>query len=246
MRKLASLVLPLFLLGASKPLPVIQPKTPNSDLFVMELNGEINDDSIAPLVKKIDELSVDYRKYQEDKSEDSDHKVYKGIWLKINSPGGSVMSGDVLIEKLQNAPFPTTCSVNSISASMAAFLFESNACSTRVGTVASVLMYHEAGVGVSGGQHPQDLRNALQTANVLTDAMLARMSERTGIKFEDLKAKVDGKEWWVGFKEAQKFPLYDMVVKESEIPPTVEPLVKEDENFLQKLLGGKLTSSPQK
>jgi ATP-dependent protease ClpP protease subunit len=94
------------------------------DKNTLVLNTEIDDNTVAPIISKI---------YSSNKKE---------LVLYINSPGGSIESGNSLINAMKSSGKHITC-ISEFSASMAAAILEVG-CDTRIAMSNSVLMFHEA------------------------------------------------------------------------------------------------------
>ncbi len=97
-------------------------------------------------------------------------------------------------------------------------------------------MLHQAQSTAEG--NPNQIAQSAEVAQRLTDAELEMVSERSGLSMDYLKAKIDGKEWWLNAKEAMGQHLVDRILdSDKEIPPVVKVEVKQD--LLQLLFGGK-------
>ncbi len=107
------------------------------------LRGEVTNDTIEPILKKI---------YASDSS--------KTFYLYIDSPGGDVFQGLRLVRYLQSTKHPITC-VTSTAISMAFVIFQT--CNTRVILDSAVLMTHEVATSGIGKESLEETKNRLKS-----------------------------------------------------------------------------------
>jgi len=142
------------------------------------------------------------------------------IWLRLNSFGGDVESGQKLITRLEQVQIPVICVADFKAMSMAALILESPGCKTRLMTDRTVLMFHHASVGgVSGNSD-----TLLMFLNWLTrlDGSMARMcAKRMGMTPEAFEAK-SSKTWFLDIDEAKQFHAIDDTVDSQKIPPPIK------------------------
>jgi ATP-dependent Clp protease, protease subunit len=194
--------------------PPIPELTPSKKVSV-ELNA-VNPKNVDPIIKKLKELD--------------DNPEIDEIWIKINSFGGEVYSGNKMIDTIQALKKPNVCVVDHVSMSMGFFILES--CSKRLMTKRSILMAHEALVESKGNAH--ELRQSADLLEHLTDSYIEMCSKRMGMPFKEFKRRINNKEWYMSWEEALKFHAIDGVVDEKEIPPNVK--VDSLEDLLKKFM----------
>lgn len=113
------------------------------------------------------------------------------LYIYIDSPGGSVVSGLRIIEAIQTSPHPVVC-IASFAASMAFAILQS--CDERIVLNSSILMQHEASYGVSGpAPHNLSMVNFLHAMLKVSDTAQAA---RIGITYEEFRARVRN-DWWI-------------------------------------------------
>ena len=165
--------------------------TPNS--FV-RLTDEVNEQSATRFIK--DFLS----------------QTSNEVTVFIDSPGGDVLDGLRMIETVRSAKaakpnLKVKCVVGS-AASMA-FYFLQTACDERLVLETSVLMQHQAQVGVRGPVRQLDSRFSL--IHALIDWLDNESAKRLGLTVKELREKVSN-DWWVVGKDAVKQKAADKVV----------------------------------
>ncbi len=131
----------------------------------------------------------------------------KPIWLLINSPGGSVLAGARLVSAIQESKVPvyTVCTV--LCASMAAIIHQYG--TKRYMTTRSLLMFHNAAMGLSG-QLPEMLVR-LNMMNSYTQKMDAYIAQRSGQSLEAFNTRFSH-ELWMDDDESLKGHYIDGVV----------------------------------
>jgi ATP-dependent protease ClpP protease subunit len=110
-------------------------------------------------------------------------------YLYIDSPGGSVMAGNRLIELLLQRN--VTC-IADTAYSMAFAILQ--ACSERYITTTATVMQHQPSLGVNGELYP--MANYLKMIHSIEEFMIDLQSKRIGIEPEELRRKTDT-EWWL-------------------------------------------------
>jgi len=142
------------------------------------------------------------------------------IWLRLNSYGGDVESGQRLIARLEQVQIPVICVADFKAMSMAALILESPGCKTRLMTDRTILMFHHASVGgVSGNSD-----TLLMFLNWLTrlDGSMARMcAKRMGMTPEAFETR-SSKTWFLDVDEAKQFHAIDDTVDSLKIPPPIK------------------------
>jgi ATP-dependent Clp protease, protease subunit len=131
------------------------------------------------------------------------------IWIRINSPGGSVDAGLVLIDTFRASKSPVYCLVESKAYSMAAItlLF----CDRKYALEHATIMLHEASYGTMGDD-PSN-RSRLEFLTTYLDKMHAELAKRLGMTHDKYRAKIRDA-WWLMADEAEKAGIVDAVVRE--------------------------------
>lgn len=137
-----------------------------------------------------------------------DKESNEPIWLMINSPGGSVEAGLILIDTFQALKSPVYCLIESRAYSMAAItlVFCDKKYILRHGTI----MLHEASYGTMG-EDPQ-IRSRLAFITKYLDGVHHEIAKRIGWPHDKYRAKIRDA-WWLLADEAAKVGLVDGVVK---------------------------------
>lgn len=182
MRRLLTAVL-LLSCATTEPDPDPRPRAFADDLNVL---GEVSEDDLSDLARKIQ------------RAEPGDFPLY------FNSPGGSVFDGlDFLrtMEAAQRRGVRFVCTAD-LAASMGAVLF--SACDIRLALPRAMILIHTASVGDRG--NARDHRETAEDLEAISDAML-RQIHRTflphSMSFEELKARTDGRDFWLDAGRAE-------------------------------------------
>jgi len=168
---------------------------------LLVLNSEVNGDSVGALIMKAKELS--------DKTNSK-----KPLYLYLNSPGGSVISGLELIEALKGLgrPVHTVCA---FCASMAFQLVEN--LDNRYVLQSSIMMSHRAAgefSGSFGGTSPSQLDQRMRLFIQITKEMDAQTVKRSkGLQTMESYQKAYANELWVTGQEAISQGYADSIVK---------------------------------
>jgi len=115
----------------------------------------------------------------------------KPVWILIDSPGGSVITGAQIVSAIESAGVEVNTVCLTICASMAAIIHQYG--TNRYMVDRSILMFHEASGGV-GGTVPQML-SQLTTMNRYIQKMIAHIATRAGLSFKDLDSKLASELW---------------------------------------------------
>jgi len=116
------------------------------------------------------------------------------IYLYINSPGGSVLDGVVLVNYLLNTKKKVVC-IAEYAASMAHAILQ--ACPIRYGTVTNILLQHKPSVSASGS--PTEIEGTLNILKGIEDLIGRLESKRIGVSLEEFKKRTFHP--WVTFGE---------------------------------------------
>jgi len=129
------------------------------------------------------------------------------IWLRINSPGGSVDAGLILIDTMKAVKAPIHCIVESSAYSMAAILL--TFCDKRYGLPHATFMLHEASYGTAG-EDPQN-RSKLDFLTKYLDRLHEQIAKNIKMDLKKYRARIRDA-WWMLSDEAKQIGLIDEVV----------------------------------
>jgi ATP-dependent protease ClpP protease subunit len=120
------------------------------------------------------------------------------IYLVLDSPGGSVEAGNMMIAYLRTLKNVHTITI--FSASMAAGIVEANP-GKRYIVDNGILMFHRAKGTFQGQFETGELESQLRLWQLIVRTMESDNAKRIGLSLEDYKAKVVN-EWWMYGAEA--------------------------------------------
>ena len=140
-----------------------------------------------------------------------DEASHDPVWIRINSGGGSVQAGLILLDTMKALKSPTYCLVESKAYSMAAILLVF--CDKRLALDHATIMLHEASFGLSG-EDPTNRSRMKFVTNYLDGlhkeiAAVLRMDEKA------YRAKLRDA-WWLLADEAVEANIIDGVVRHIE------------------------------
>lgn len=147
----------------------------------VNLRGEINDESVDAAIRQIYALEA--------KRGTKDYPIY----LVIDSPGGSIDSGENFIEAVKTVRNLKTVTIN--AASMASAIVQALS-GERLIVESGMQMYHRAAGSVSGYFEDGEIESRLAYIKSVVRRMEQRSADRLGISLQDYKAKVV-REWWM-------------------------------------------------
>jgi len=161
---------------------------------IVEMNGPVGFSMIKSAQKKFITLNA--------QSNDP-------IWIRINSPGGSVDAGLILIDTFRASKSPVYCLVESKAYSMAAItlLF----CDRKYALDHATIMLHEASYGTMGDD-PSN-RSRIEFLTNYLDKMHRELAKRVGMSHDKYREKIRDA-WWLMADEAEKAGIVDAVVRE--------------------------------
>lgn len=137
----------------------------------------------------------------------------KPILLFLNSPGGSVLSGNMIIDAMESSRRPVVTINVGLCASMCAIAFEHG--HRRLTTRNAILMLHEASAGTEG-----DLSH-MASQVMLWMRVVARheryIADRAGMPVEVLRAH-EQSQWWLLSEDAIDAHLADAIISPSDYP----------------------------
>lgn len=118
-------------------------------------------------------------------------KSKKPIYLLIDSPGGSVISGGAIVSAIEASPVPVYTVCLQVCASMAAMLHQYGA--RRYMVDRSILMFHNASGGFQGSL-PQ-VASLFKTINRFVNKMFHNTAKRSGQEISVFLAKIQNDLW---------------------------------------------------
>jgi len=158
------------------------------------LRGEIDDKSISALLH--DMIMIENNPSQ-------------NVILHLNSPGGNVQSGNLLINQinmLKELGINVICIANYV-ASMAFAILQS--CTTRYAQTSSILMQHQATFNLYGNSGI--VNNMLEYTKTLLYELEYIQAKRLNISLSDFKMRIMN-EWWLTGSEALEHNVIDELI----------------------------------
>lgn len=189
---------------------------PQEKIVMLELDGEVNDASVEPLIAKMKEL---------------DAAGQPEIWLKLNSNGGSVSSGLDLITTIEGLHARTTCVADWRSMSMAFSILES--CNQRLAVPQALMMMHAPSTEVAG--KASALKQDIEILQAMRTIMVGKLAKRLKISREEIEHHMDTHDYFITVEEATKIGAIDGIIEVKDLPALtkVDP---PEQNVLQFLL----------
>jgi len=163
---------------------------------VVDLNGPITDSMILKAQSKLYKL---------------DESSHDPVWIRINSGGGSVQAGLILLDTMKALKSPTRCLVESKAYSMAAILLVF--CDERYALDHATIMLHEASFGLQG-EDPTN-RSRMDFITKYLDSIHVEIAQILDMKVADYRAKLRDA-WWLLADEALKASIIDSIVHHIE------------------------------
>ena len=133
----------------------------------------------------------------------------KNIYVYISSNGGSVMSGNDIIENmkyLNSTGYNITC-IAQRAYSMAFHIFQH--CKQRYITSSSTLMQHQMGLGINGNY--ENIKTYLEMIEQINEELINYSAKRLKMTSSSFKNKIMN-DWWFYGKSAIKNNVADKVV----------------------------------
>ena len=153
--------------------------------------GEVGQNSLA-LAEDIKHLSSESR---------------APIYLLINSPGGSVLDGALIISAIEASPAPVYTVCMQLCASMAAVIHQYG--KERLMSDRAILMFHNAAGGTQG--YVPQMLSRLNLINRYVNKMNAFIANRAGVNLSDWASRMDN-EVWIDAEDATASHLNDKIV----------------------------------
>jgi ATP-dependent Clp protease, protease subunit len=129
------------------------------------------------------------------------------IWLRINSPGGSVDAGLILIDTMRAVKAPIHCIVESSAYSMAAIIL--TYCDKRYGMPHATFMLHEASYGTAGDD-PSN-RSKIDFLTKYLDRLHEEIARNIKMDPKKYRARIRDA-WWLLADEAKSIGLIQEVI----------------------------------
>jgi len=159
---------------------------------VIDINAAIS----LGVVKKAQKQLLEY-----------DAQGHDPVWIRINSPGGSVDAGLILIDTMKAVESPINCIVESKAYSMAAIIL--TYCDGRYGYPHSTYMLHEASYGTVGDD-PSN-RSKLEFLTKYLDGVHEEIAKNIGMDTKKYRARIRDA-WWLLSDEALEIGLIQQVI----------------------------------
>lgn len=159
----------------------------------VDLIGKVDTKEVRDAVKQILEL---------------DDISHDPIFLRIDSFGGSVEAGFVLVDTILAVESPVYAVIESKAYSMAAII--AIFCDRRYMLPHATMMFHEASYGTLG--EDPSIRSKVEFNIRYLDRMHREIAKRIGMEMDDYRQKIrDG--WWLMADEALRAGIVDEVVE---------------------------------
>lgn len=160
---------------------------------IVDISGSISSGMIRSAQKRLLEL---------------DQQSKNPIWLRINSPGGSVPAGLILIDTFKALQSPVYCLVESAAYSMAAITLVF--CDKKYALPHATVMFHPASYGAMG--EDPTIRSRVKFTERYLDALHHEIAKLLKIPHDKYREKIRDA-WWLLADEALKAGVLDGVVK---------------------------------
>jgi len=153
---------------------------------ILTLNGVVSDNTAATISKELGNMTA---------------RSLDPIEIRMMSPGGSVLPGFALYDAMLNARREgvhlTTVGVG-YTASMAGVLIQGG--DTRILAENAYFHIHEVSAASSG--NVSSMKDAAKFAETLWIHLSDILAHRSNWSAEDLRDRVERKDWWMGAEEA--------------------------------------------
>ena len=179
-------------------------------------------DTVIPVVGEVDSQLIGQAGFIENLiNEDKPDKVIK---IFINSPGGSVIAGNIFIQSMEVAKargFRIKCAVSNIAASMAMHILTH--CNERYVLKGGYLLFHEARVQVGGIMTSREMRRMAQSMDVMTYTLEEYMVDQLGCTPSFYREHNEGETMWTAETFQQNFPKFKLqLIRDLKVPKTVQ------------------------
>lgn len=159
------------------------------------------------------------------------------VYLLIDSPGGSVITGGAIISAMEASPVPVHTVCLQLCASMGAMIHQYGV--KRYTVNRSLLMFHDAAGGFQGPF--QQVVSRVNMINRFVNKMFAHVAKRTGQSYKDFMQKI-GPEIWVDGEDAVAQKYSDGLINvvhndEQAVNPPTQEMLKVREEIKKRILG---------
>lgn len=189
---------------ASTPTVSLAPDTKTETIFETKKVTQVKftEDRVVSILDEIGEESAEVARRITELSSKKEP-----IYILINSPGGSVMDGALIISAMQASLVPVYTICLQLCASMAGIIHQYG--TERYMVDRSFLMFHNASGGVRGTL-PQMI-SRLSAINRYVLKMDAFIAKRAGLNLEDFIRKFDN-ELWMDAEDSTSLKFNDKIV----------------------------------
>lgn len=135
------------------------------------------------------------------------------IRILINSPGGSVLVGNVFIQAMENAKSKGStieCVVTNLAASMGMHILVH--CDDRYILTGGILLFHEARVGVMGNHTARELLAMARSMEAMTYYLEEYMIDKLGCDAKFYRVNNEGETMWSAEYFVQFFPKFKLKI----------------------------------
>lgn len=133
----------------------------------------------------------------------------KDIQIYLNSPGGSVMSGNSIVDTIQYIKPDVSITVTGIAASMAAIILSVGTKGKRYSLKHSRIMIHQPLGGISG--QCSDIEITSREIQKHKKELYDILSENTGQTYKKIEKDAD-RDFWMTSEEAKKYGIIDNII----------------------------------
>lgn len=162
-----------------------------TDSNFVNLRLTVSDKNIASVVSKINKINN------------------KEIFIYINSPGGSVSAGNVLVQQLESLKLQDriiSCIADK-AMSMAFIILQH--CTNRYVLDSSILMQHQMSLGIQGSL--KHVENYLNMVDGMENSLNNYQAKRLGIELEEFNELIES-DWWLYGSNAVKKNVADNIM----------------------------------
>ena len=137
-----------------------------------------------------------------------DEKSHEPVWFRINSGGGSVDAGLILIDTMHAIESPVYCVVESKAYSVAAIIL--TFCERRYALEHATIMLHEASYGTAG--EDPSIRSRLDFITRYLDLVHVEIAKKLRMPVDKYRARIRDA-WWLMADEAKKAGVIDAIIE---------------------------------
>ena len=168
-------------------------------------------DKVVPVIGEVGSSLIGQAGYLDQVTNEAEpNKVIK---IFINSPGGSVVAGNIFIQAMEVAKsrgWKIECAVSNIAASMAMHILTH--CDKRIILKGGYLLFHEARTSVGGVMTARDMRRAAQSMDAMTYYLEEYMIDQLGCSAAFYREHNEGETMWTAETFKQAFPKFKLIL----------------------------------